>query len=54
MEKPIRYDIIDRQTGRKVAEAKTRAAASRAVDRRDNAYGGYRYQAKPVYAEDAA
>ena len=51
MDKPIRYDIIDRHTGLKVGEAKTRAGASRSVDRRDNAYGGYRFSAKPVYAD---
>lgn len=51
MEKPIRYDIIDRHTGMKVGEAKTRAGASRSVDKRDNAYGGYRYSAQPVWAE---
>lgn len=48
---PIRFDIIDRQTGCKVGEAKTRARANVSVDRRDNAYGAYRYYAKPVYEE---
>lgn len=47
---PIRYDIIDKLTGAVVATAKTRKAASRAVDRRDSAYGAYRYSARPVYA----
>ena len=46
----IRFDIVDRQTGRVVSTAKTRAGARRAVDRRDNAYGRYRYSARPVYA----
>lgn len=46
---PIGYDIIDGHTGRKVGHARTRAAASRTVDRRDNAYGAYRYRAQPVY-----
>lgn len=50
MEKPIRYDIIDRHTGQKVGEAKTRNGAARSVDKRDNQYGGYRFSAKPVYA----
>ena len=50
MDKPIRYDIIDSHTGQKVGEAKTRAAASRSVDRRDNAYGGYRFRAVAVWA----
>ncbi|MBS3648829.1 hypothetical protein KEU06_09445 [Pseudaminobacter sp. 19-2017] len=52
--KPIRFDIIDRHTGKKVGEATTRAGANRSVDRRDNAYGAYRYSAKPIYAEDKA
>lgn len=47
---PIRYDIIDSRTGAVVATAKTRVGASRSVDRRDNAYGGYRYRAVAVYA----
>lgn len=49
MAKPIRYDIIDRQTKQVVGTAKTRAGATRSVDRRDNEYGAYRYYAKPVY-----
>ena len=50
MDKPIRYDIIDTQTRRIVGQAKTRAAANRSVDRRDNQYGAYRYRAVAVYA----
>jgi hypothetical protein len=50
---PTHYEIVDGQTGAKVGTAKTRAAASRAVDRRDNAYGAYRYRARAVYAESA-
>lgn len=46
---PIRFDIIDGQTGFKVGEAKTRAGARRSVDKRDNAYGAYRYRAVAVY-----
>ena len=46
----IRFDIIDRRTGNKVGEAKTRAGARRSVDRRDNAYGAARYTERPVYA----
>lgn len=37
------YAIIDRQTGKVVAVVKTLNAAIRSVDRRDNAYGAYRY-----------
>lgn len=49
--KPIRYDIIDKQTGRKVGECKTVRRANTSVDRRDNQYGGYRYRAQPVWPE---
>jgi len=37
------YEIVDRQTGKVVGEAGTLKRAIRLVDRRDNAYGGYRY-----------
>jgi hypothetical protein len=50
--KPIRYDIIDKQTGKVVGSAKTLARANASVDRRDNAYGAYRYRAHPVYATE--
>jgi hypothetical protein len=51
MEKTItHYEIIDNQTKAVVGKAKTRKAASRSVDRRDNAYGAYRYSARAVYA----
>ena len=43
------FQIVDRHTGAVVATAKTRAGANRAVDKRDNAYGAYRY-----YAHNAA
>jgi hypothetical protein len=42
------YQVIDRQTGNVIGTYKTRVSASRAVDRLDNAYGGYRYYAKLV------
>jgi hypothetical protein len=43
------YEIIDRHAGNKVVgKAKTLKAAIRSVDRRDNAYGGYRYQHRKV------
>jgi hypothetical protein len=47
----IGYNIIDRQTKAKVGFAKTRAGATRSVDKRDNEYGGYRFYSQPVYAE---
>lgn len=37
------YEIIDRQTGQVVGTAQTLKGARRSVDRRDNAYGAYRY-----------
>lgn len=46
------YEIIDRQTGRVVGKAKTGKAARRSVDKRDNAYGAYRYMAKAVYQSE--
>lgn len=45
----IRFDIVDRQSGKIVTTARTRRGATNAVDRRDNAYGAYRYRAVPVY-----
>jgi hypothetical protein len=47
---PIRFDIIDRHTGKKVGEAKTRARANQSVDKRDNAYGAYRFHAVAIYS----
>ena len=44
----VNYHIIDRQTGAIVGKAKTLRGARASVDRRDNAYGGYRYYAKRV------
>lgn len=46
-----RFDIIDQQTKRVVGTAKTRVAANRSVDRRDNAYGAYRYTAKAIWSD---
>lgn len=37
------FEVYDKQTGKTVASAKTREGARRAVDTRDNNYGGYRY-----------
>lgn len=42
------YNIIDTQTGKIVATAKTLSGALRACDRRDNAYGAVRYVARRV------
>lgn len=48
------YEIVDRQTKHVVGTAKTLASATRSVDRRDNAYGAYRYFARPVRTEGEA
>jgi hypothetical protein len=42
------YEIIDRHTKKVVGKAKTLRAAIRSVDRRDNAYGAYRYMHRKV------
>lgn len=45
----IEFEVIDSQTGKRVGGPyKGRARANRAVDRLDNAYGAYRYKAKPI------
>lgn len=44
------YTVTDRSTG-KVREYKTRQAASRAADKRDNEYGAYICTVRPVYVE---
>lgn len=46
---PISFNIVDSQTGAIVGTAKTRAGANRSADRRDNAYGAYRYRVVAVY-----
>lgn len=37
------FEIYDKHTGAIVSKAKTISGARKAVDRRDNQYGGYRY-----------
>ena len=45
----ISYQVYDRHTGLSVGKPlATRVAASRKVDRLDNAYGAYRYGVKAV------
>lgn len=54
------YEIHDNHTKKVVGKAKNLKAASRSVDRRDNAYGGYRfkhvaiYKPEPVHEASAA
>lgn len=43
-----KYVVIDRHTGAIVSKPMSLTAARRSVDRRDNAYGGYRYMTKRV------
>ena len=42
------YVVIDRQTGAVVSKPMSFKAAIRSVDKRDNAYGGYRFGKKRV------
>jgi len=45
------YEIYDRHHPEKitVGKAKTLQGALRSIDKRDNAYGGYRYGRRAVY-----
>lgn len=47
---PRYWQIVDSHTKAVVAECATRKGASRSADRRDNAYGAYRYVVRPVYS----
>ena len=48
-ETQTKYEVYDRQTGAVVGGPySTRVRASRAVDRLDNKYGGYRYGHRPI------
>ena len=42
------YQVIDRKTGEIVGNYKTLKTAKRAVDRKDNKYGGCRYYHKKI------
>lgn len=42
------YVVIDRHTGAVVSKPMSFKAAIRSVDRRDNAYGGYRFGKRKV------
>lgn len=42
------YVVIDRQSGAVVSKPMSFKAAIRSVDRRDNAYGGYKYGKRRV------
>lgn len=46
----IRFDIIDIQTGKVVATAKTRASANRMADNRDLKYGAIRYTVRAIWS----
>lgn len=47
----IRFDIIDNQTGKVVATAKTRPSANRMADNRDLKYGAIRYIVKAIWSD---
>lgn len=49
---PVGYHIIDNHTKARVGKARTRRGATNSVDKRDNAYGAYRYRAHPIYKEE--
>jgi hypothetical protein len=51
MSAPLHYVIKDRRTGAIVGKAATLKGARRSVDRRDNEFGGYRFQAVAVFAD---
>lgn len=53
-DKPIRYDLIDSQTGRILKSYTSRSVATRAADLRDLAYGAVRFIVQPVWAGVAA
>lgn len=53
MSKPVRYDLIDRQTGRVIATYQSRVKATRRADRLDLAHGAIRYQVKPIWPTPA-
>jgi hypothetical protein len=42
------WEVVDRQTGIVVSSGLTQKGARRSVDKRDNAYGGYRFHARPM------
>jgi hypothetical protein len=47
----IRFDIIDNQTNKVVATAKTRPSANRKADNRDLKYGAIRYIVKAIWSD---
>lgn len=52
MDKPLHYTVTNRVTG-KVATYKTRAAASRAADKADLAYGAICCTVRAIWKEAA-
>jgi hypothetical protein len=46
------YEVYDGHTGNIVGTYGSLRTASRAVDRRDNEYGGYRYRKRPINKDD--
>lgn len=56
IEKPVQYEVYDRRTGLAVkgrGPYNTGRAARTVRDKLDNAYGGYRYGARPIEAKDS-
>lgn len=49
----IRYEVTNRITG-KVSQYRTRAAATKAADRADNAYGSYICTTRAIWSDQVA
>ena len=47
------YLVIDSRTGAIVSRCKTRTAANRSADRRDNEYGAYRYKVRAAMPSES-
>ena len=50
----VRYDVVDRQTRKVVGSFKSGSRATAMVDRKDNAYGAYRYSRVAVWSDAAS
>jgi hypothetical protein len=48
---PIRYDVIDLQSGETIATFKMWRSAVTSADRRNTAYGSYRFAPRTVWAQ---
>ncbi len=53
MTKPVRYDLIDRQTDTVIGSYTKREPAMRRADKLDLAYGAVRYSVRPIWPTPA-